>query len=266
MSWLLTRNCIVRYIIHMKSASVNPTVELYGQLQSVYDHFNQELFDSDLPPCVITVQREKNTMGFFVPERWSNAKGYKAHEIALHPGHFANRKLIELFQTMVHEQCHLWQHEFGSPSRTGYHNQEWAAKMGSVGLIPSTTGHPDGKKVGQKMLDYPAEKGAFKNSCLILVSRNFKFQWVDRRPAISRSEEVGDISRSVVHEEEILYLDIAHTITDMVYLPPPENAERKVKVKYHCSICKANVWGKSGLSIRCEECNNRLTTIVDNLN
>lgn len=246
----------------MKSLAVNPTHEFYGQLQSVYDHFNQRLFAGLLPSCLITVQREKNTTGFFVPERWSNADGYQAHEIALHPGHFINRKLIELFQTLVHEQCHLWQHEFGTPSRTGYHNQEWAAQMESIGLIPSSTGLPDGKKIGQKMLDYPAENGAFKKSCLELVSKNFQFQWIDRRPAKSRNEELGKISRAAAPEEEILYLDIAKTISNFSYLPPPENAKRKVKVKYHCSICKANVWGKMGLSIRCEECNNSLIAVI----
>lgn len=245
----------------MKSVAVNPTPEFYGQIQSVYDHFNRELFEGKLPPCLITVQREKNTAGFFMPERWSNAEGYRAHEIALHPGHFVNRKLIELFQTMVHEQCHLWQHIFGSPSRTGYHNHEWAAKMESIGLIPSSTGYPEGKKIGQKMLDYPAENGAFKSSCLELLSRNFQFQWVDRRPAKSRNEELGKISRAAAPEEELLYLDIAKTIKNFAYLHPPENAQLKVKAKYHCSICKANVWGKKGLRIRCEDCKNQLTEI-----
>lgn len=241
----------------MEQAFVNPTTELYSQLQAVYDHFNQDLFGGKLPSCVITVQREKNTTGFFMPERWSNSRGYQAHEIALHPGHFVNRKLIELFQTMAHEQCHLWQYEFGRPSRTGYHNQEWAAKMESIGLIPSSTGMPEGKKIGQKMLDYPAENGAFMNSCLELASRNFQFQWVDRRPAKPQSAELQKICRAAP-EAEILYLNIAETITDLVYLPSPENAKRKVKIKYHCDICNVKVWGKPGLSIRCDECNNRL--------
>ena len=256
--------CIVRYIIHMKSNAVNPTNEFYGQLQNAYDHFNQDLFDSQLPSCLITVQREKNTTGFFSPKRWSNASGDQAHEIALHPGYFINRKLIEIFQTLVHEQCHLWQHEFGSPSRTGYHNQEWAEKMKSIGLIPSVTGQPGGKSVGQKMSDYPDENGDFKNSCLKLLSIGFQFQWVDRRPAKSQVEYVDVIDsskkkgRAVTPCEDVLYLRVAQTISQFNYLAQPEDAKLKIKVKYHCSGCGANVWGKHGLNIRCEDCQNLL--------
>ena len=35
---------------------------------------------------------------------------------------------------------HHWQQCFGSPSRNGYHNMQWARKMVEVGLMPSATG------------------------------------------------------------------------------------------------------------------------------
>ena len=248
----------------MKAATVNPTPELYGQLLHIYDHFNQELFGGELSTCMITVQREKNTTGFFIPERWSNVKGKRYHEIALHPGHFVNRKLIELFQTMVHEQCHLWQREFGSPSRPGYHNQEWAAKMDSIGLIPSSTGRPKGKRTGQRMMDYPAKNGPFTASSLKLVSEGFQLNWVDRRPTSNRQEEESGKECRAGTPEERLYLDVVQTISGFVYLRPPKNAKQKVKVTYHCSMCEARVWGKPDLSLRCEECNNPLTVVTAN--
>jgi predicted SprT family Zn-dependent metalloprotease len=246
----------------MKLYAVNPTNEFYGQLQYAYDHFNKDLFEGQLPPCLITVQREKNTTGYFSPSRWSNREGSQAHEIALHPGYFIDRQLIEVFQTLVHEQCHLWQHEFGRPSRTGYHNQEWAAKMISIGLIPSSTGLLGGKSVGQKMSDYPDENGAFKNSCLKLTSNGFHFKWADRRVAKSQGEYIDAVnSREKKRQtsEDILYLRIAKTFSNFAYLPKPEGAKLKVKVKYHCSSCGANVWGKPELNIRCEECKNLFT-------
>ena len=55
---------------------------------------------------------------------------------------------------MIHEQCHVWQYHFGTPSRRSYHDREWASKMESLGLIPSSTGFPGGNKTGQKMDDY----------------------------------------------------------------------------------------------------------------
>jgi len=69
--------------------------------------------------------------------------------------------LIEVYSTLVHEQCHIWQYTLGMPSRPGYHNKEWANKMIAVGLMPSTTGKPGGKIVGQGMSDYPIENGVF---------------------------------------------------------------------------------------------------------
>jgi hypothetical protein len=50
--------------------------------------------------------------------------------------------------------AHQWQFEFGTPSRAGYHNEEWSKKMQSIGLMPSHNGKPGGKKTGQNMSDY----------------------------------------------------------------------------------------------------------------
>jgi len=43
-----------------------PTHETYTELQLVFDTFNQRLFDGVLPPCLLTLQREKRTFGYFV--------------------------------------------------------------------------------------------------------------------------------------------------------------------------------------------------------
>lgn len=39
-----------------------PTQETYDELQRAYEFFNQRLFESALPPCLITLQREKERM------------------------------------------------------------------------------------------------------------------------------------------------------------------------------------------------------------
>ena len=35
---------------------------------------------------------------------------------------------------LVHEMVHLWHHHEGKPSRSGYHNTDWADKMATVGV------------------------------------------------------------------------------------------------------------------------------------
>jgi hypothetical protein len=65
--------------------------------------------------------------------------------------------------------AHLWQHHFGKPSRNGYRNREWAAKMREVGLIPSDTGEPGGKETGQKVHHSIDTSGAFHRAAARLL-------------------------------------------------------------------------------------------------
>lgn len=45
--------------------------------------------------------------------------------------------------------------------RVALTGKEWADKMQSIGLIPSSSGEPGGKRTGDKMADFPAEDGKF---------------------------------------------------------------------------------------------------------
>ena len=242
-----------------------PTDEIYEQIEQAYTHFNRELFNNRLPNCLITVQREKNTMGYFSPMRWSNTKGKQAHEIALNPAYFAGHPVIEVFQTLVHEQCHLWQHEFGTPSRTGYHNKEWSQKMESLGLIPSDTGYPGGAKVGQKMSDYPAPDGLFESACVKLIESGFLLNWIDRRVASSTVSDIRlsfstgeEQSTNSPNDEEIpsaleyLGKPVEQVMAGFIVQTPIITV--KHKTKYTCQGCGANVWGKPKLNIVCGDC------------
>ena len=249
----------------MKSEKT-PTDEIYEQIEQAYDYFNRELFNDQLPNCLITVQREKNTMGYFSPMRWSNNLGKQTHEIALNPAYFAGHPVIEVFQTLVHEQCHLWQHEFGKPSHTSYHNKEWSKKMESLGLIPSDTGRPGGAKTGQKMADYPAPSGLFETACVRLIESGYKLSWVDRRVASSfvfasptlhttnDAEISNDLEIEINTFSALEYLSkpVEQVMSDFVIQAPL--AVSKHKTKYTCSGCSANVWGKPKLNIDCGDC------------
>jgi len=136
-----------------------PTAQNYAELQTAYDHFNQALFDGALPTCLITLQREKRTCGYFSSQRFADLDGRTTDEIALNPAYFAVVPLVETMQTLVHEMAHLWQSHFGSPGRSRYHNGEWADKMEAIGLMPSSTGKPGGRRTGDRMADYAIEGG-----------------------------------------------------------------------------------------------------------
>lgn len=242
-----------------------PTNEFYGMLTKAFDHFNDDLFSSALPHCLITVQREKNTMGYFSPNRWGNMKGNKTHEIALNPAYFAQHKIVEIFQTLVHEQCHLWQQVYGKPSRSGYHNKEWAEKMESIGLMPSDTGEIDGKKTGQKMSDYPIANGRFISSCKKLIKKGYQLNWVDLAPATQASAQIRETAstKNITAVDKILDTLLQDIIPNIV--PTNQIALTKIKkskIKYQCSCCKSNVWGKPNLQLLCnnKQCIKKFST------
>lgn len=235
---------------------MQPTRDLYDFFISAHRHFNDTLFEGNLAPCMLTVQRQKGCMGLFYPERWVTENGVKCHEVSLNPTYFGAYRVVELFQTLVHEQCHMWQQEYGRPSRAGYHNREWADKMESVGLMPSATGEPGGKRTGQCMSDFPLPRGRFLEAARAFTGRGEKLKWLDRfrtddrrRPDPPlRDLENGDDADGLLTPVTSLFGGVE---TDM--RPAMPGAARN-KIKYTCGDCGCNVWGKPDLRVRCEDC------------
>lgn len=65
-----------------------PTKEQYQALQGAFDYFNEALFKDSLPQVMLTLNRERNTFGYYVPSIWTDEKGVvQWGEIALNPGH-----------------------------------------------------------------------------------------------------------------------------------------------------------------------------------
>ena len=254
--------------------TMSPTQEFYSLLETAYDVFNQRLFEGKLSNCLITVQREKKTMGYFSKNRWVNKDGEKTHEIALNPAYFANHKVVEIFQTLVHEQCHLWQSDHGKPSRRTYHNVEWADKMQSIGLMPSSTGLEGGKRTGQKMSDYPIPGGLFLEVCTDLIAQGITITWFDRfasttKPSQTREND-SQPTELLTHsnnEKPQQSVELAVLFTQVSELVQNDQsfendaplfqaaAKTPSKIKYCCYSCETNIWGKPNLSVICGNCN-----------
>ena len=195
-----------------------PTPAQFGAYNGMFDYFNGRLFGGSLPSVLLNFSRLNRTYGFFAPERWAGQGKDRAHEISLNPQHLKTRKPEEVASTLVHEMVHLWQHERGEPSRSGYHNREWAEKMLEVGLIPSSTGQPGGKQTGQHMTHYIDPTGEFLRA------------W---------SSMPGE-----------LWLPWAG-------IPEGERRRPTVKryrFAYECPKGHGKVWGRPGLALVCGEC------------
>lgn len=248
-------------------SAVVPTEEIYIKLQKAFQRFNEELFEGKLSNCVITLRANKKTAGYFYKNRFGTKENDTlCHEIALNPEWFAITENIDIYQTLLHEMTHQFQYEYGTPSRNGYHNQEWADKLESVGLMPSHNGRPNGKKTGQNMSDYVIPGGRLEEIYKSLVSENCIVTWYDRiilssnlsEPLkASLEQQIKSIQQSGIgvdklHEKN----EIVKTLSkiEIIKAKPPGDNSEKNKKKYSCPGCRNNVWGKPNMNIVCGDC------------
>lgn len=198
-----------------------PTPENYDALNTAYDYFNKTVFDGALPSCLITFQRKGRTYGYYAPKRFADWEGDNAvDEIALNPNHFKKRTIEDVLSTLVHEMVHLWHQHLGKkPPKDGYHNKEWAAKMCSVGLVPTDTGQPGGKMTGYKVSHYIEAGGVYDKACKALIAKGFTLPYVD-----------------------------------MWGEKPDRKKKSASKSKYTCPLCEVNAWAKPQTKLVCGEC------------
>ena len=244
-----------------------PTEDMYLFIQYAYKYFNQKLFNDQLPPCLLTLQRKNNVLGYFHSKRFINSENKNiTDEIALNPCFFATRSMEATLSTLVHEQVHLSQNHYGNPGRRGYHNREWGTKMKEIGLFPSNTGQAGGKETGEKMSHYIIYGGAFDIAYRALFKEEAQIPWIDRYPAY-----VTDYLLTLMDKLDTSPTDSGDNKTNtddssLILLPTPVSKPNKSnRLKYTCPNCKTSVWGKPDLNILCgnEECQRAIFDIVN---
>ncbi len=226
-----------------KKVLPTPTEQQFNALNGAYKYFNQKLFKGQLGDCILNFSRHRGANGFLAPERWKKVgqENFGIHEISLTPSSLY-RPPIKIYSTLGHEMVHLWQWDFGSPSRNGYHNREWANKMLEIGLVPSHTGKEGGKMTGQRMTHYIQEGGRFQKAFQRMPKKYIlPFTSLDgeiMKKLVEGEDENGSNSKGDERQKRLRKLR-----------PPSRN-----KTKYSCPICKVNVWGKPNLKLICGEC------------
>jgi hypothetical protein len=216
-----------------------PTVAQFAAYKAMFDHFNRTLFGSSLPEVILNFSRHSGALGFFAPERWSQAHatdGTRAHEISLNPSYLGTRPARETASTLVHEMCHLWQQTFGTPPRRGYHDREWATQMVAVGLQPVCPKTGKDKMSAHALTHRILDGGPFAVAFESLPAEAL-LPWTC---AEASARATGGPSGGEGGEGS-------------TGAGPEGNgpAKSRNKVKYTCPACSANVWGKPGLSIAC---------------
>ena len=249
-----------------------PTEEAYSELQQAYDHFNEELFDKRLPQCLMTLQRKSSTRGYFSHARFINRDSQHMDEIAMNPEYFPLFSIEEVLSTVVHEMVHQEMTLLETAGRGRYHNKAWGERMELLGLMPSATGLPGGKRTGDRMTHYIVDDGLFQVSCRKLLTQEFTISWMDRFPPrkavqtlVRRAEEESKRPDPLGSEGEGEGDDDSSAAALLARLRElgvdTEDDEIKPvarpssnRYKYRCVDCGLNVWGKLGLNIVCGDC------------
>jgi predicted SprT family Zn-dependent metalloprotease len=236
------------------------TTSQFQKLDDLYRYYNVKLFGATLPECIVNLSRKPNSFGFFAANLWGlteEDEDYNqketVHEISLNPDYLM-RPSIEWHATFVHEMVHLWQHEKGTPTRPSYHNKEWADKMEHIGLMPTSTGMPGGKRTGQKMGHNIIDMGLFYKAFQMLDPDE-----LERLKYLPMASLTANRKRKKGTDEEGETGDEWYGECER-----EQETEKKKKsgtrTKYTC-LCGNNIWGKSGLYIHCLDCDENYTEI-----
>jgi hypothetical protein len=205
---------------------LRPTEAQYRAYLAAYEHFNLALFNGRLPHVVLTLAKHARSLGYFAPRRWGqpSQSSNDIGEIALNPEHLRTRSSRDSASTLVHEMVHVWQESYGSPSRRGYHNKQWADEMERVGLMPSDTAEIGGKRTGQRVSHYVIEGAAFDRAFAALGT-----EWL--LPFVSGVAGSG-----------------------------ATKGKGAARPKYECG-CGQAAWGKPGLLLICAICKSALVPV-----
>lgn len=212
-----------------KQTDIKPLLEQSKAYSGAFDYFNNRLFGGRLSPCMLMLTRNKHTTGgYFCPDKWFNDSGDPLPEIAINANNFVAGDLSKLFTILIHEMAHQYQWQFGKPSRSGYHNKEWAKLVKGIGLQPISD---DGKETGQNVDTVLIENSKAETAVLEIPDECVFPFYAD--PLI-----MGDGDDNPEQDEHV-----------------PERKKKSGKrVKYTCAECGLNAWAKADASIICGEC------------
>ena len=251
----------------MSEQSKTPSQQLNDQIAIAYTFFNTALFGGKLPPVVLTLSRRARAFGYAAPHAFvgrdfdqvtkdENGHAVKtAHELAINPGYMSGRSDKETLATLVHEMVHIWEFENGTCSPGGYHNKIWADKMESLGLIPSDTGSPGGKRTGNTVSHYIQEGGLFHDRCETFLAEFGHFSW----GGVPFREDMDDELAKVLAGA---MAGFGKSGEEAEKRAERKEKSAKSKTKFTCPCCGQNAWAKPGALILCGNCSTETNLIA----
>ena len=123
--------------------------------------------------------------------------------------------------------------------------------METVGLMPSDTGQPGGKRTGQHMTHYLTKEGRYEQAFHTMPEEyklpftSLEGDWMQSLPAGTGGSKVKSGK-----SEMPVGANVAAGIA--------RGGKSREKTKYNCPDCGINVWGKPELNLSCGDCDRKL--------
>jgi len=214
-----------------------PVIELSKSHHYTHEFFNKTLFEGKLSrPMLMFTRNPRVRGGYFSPDRWRNENDKLAHEIVLNCNIFSEEDVIEALGILTHEMVHQWQHEFGKPSRNGYHNKEWATKAVEIGLKPQSENNTG---TGQKVSTTIIEDGAVDRA-IVQMPGEYLWSWYTTP---DQDEDDNDNDSGEARKP---------------------TAKKGTRQKFICPLCGDAAWGKDSLEIMCMKCTDKMIMRIEN--
>ena len=233
-----------------KTKEVKLSAELYGKIQTVIDEIDKRFFrgakKEKIPQLVFAINNKCRTcvVAYVQPDALYDKKtDTKLQYMGINPD-YLDRKLDEIISTVCHELCHVYEHAYIHIPRGGYHDKQWAELMKDCGLEPIYN-NTSKTSVTHKII----KDGVFEEFIKYFTEKYGE----DYFNIVSYSTEVARRTRKELGIED-----------DDDDSPHADNADKPIKkynrnkIKYVCKSCGMKVWGKSGLSIHCNDCDEDL--------
>lgn len=243
--------------VHTENAELSPTTEAMLYWAEIYKIMNLRLFGDKLPNCMITLERRGRAFGYFRPNSFKNRHGEIAHQIAMNPECFEPYGDLEAFQTLAHEMCHLWREVLGPRNKNGctgtrgYHCRVWGGKLQDIGLMPSHTGKPGGRKTGYQMMDYVIEGGKFDLLTRELLENGMHVEW---RDALQRYVKSDAAEPGFLSEVGVGVSASSNSSTGQGGQKP----KRQSRAKFVCPSCDLKVYTRPAANLMCCDCGMRV--------
>jgi predicted SprT family Zn-dependent metalloprotease len=204
----------------------SPTSDTYNPLQLAYDIYNTYLFKGELPDCLLTLQSKGDrVIAYYRPKAFKHKseEGKFTDEIAFNPTHLNRTDMLTL-ATLLHEVIHLWRNMQPKPSRRGYHDKVWAAKMIELGLMPQNCDNPE-RMTGHKVTHEIIPGGQFDHLAVDMIKGGWRLAWAEN------SAPQAEVAAA-----------------------KPKAKKKQTRAKYTCPECEQNAWAKHGASLKCGDC------------